>query len=95
MQIDVNELQALVHRGARAAYEVDHHFAESIPFEEWLREPNMILRVAEECRRVIEGETQHAPLPDDEEAIRVAYNTAQGFRELAELARLANEALVS
>jgi hypothetical protein len=89
MKVEVNELQATVHRGARAAYDVDHHFAESIPFEEWLSGPNMLSRVAEECRRVIEEESYHAPEPHEKADIQVAYAALQGLLELEQLACMA------
>ena len=95
MKIELEELWPTIVRGARAAYEVDHHFVGDPPFTDCLRGPNLISRLAEECRRVLEGDSTHAPEAEEQEAIRVAYKALQGVRELEELARLADVSLVS
>jgi hypothetical protein len=102
VQIEVNELQAAIHRGARVAYNLDNPFVSSSSFEDWLRtsvtatrangRSEIIGHLELLCGRAVLGESR-VPLKDqgaeDQRAVCVAYAALQGLNELEEMARLA------
>lgn len=102
MKIEVNELQASVHRGARVAYNLDNPSVAFTPFEDWLGRSvsitkatgrsEIVSHLTELCARAVEGRSR-VPLnsrsEEDQQAVQVAHATLQGLSELEEMARLA------